>query len=208
MIGQSGFGSVTRKLSGGLNDTDESQRIYDLLVLSTRCAHLHGSQKSLDCLRNLPGKEILVAALQVSGSSGAVLDGDFLQNHITTQMETGKFVKVPLLAGTNSDETTDLRVIHSDHYQFIDKDEDFEESLVDLLRSDEVEQHKAKEYAAELMKLYPNDQSVEIPSLETWPHVLRPGDPYARQLGAQCRRLFAIWGDLLFHYSRRRANMA
>ncbi|KAF5723447.1 lipase 1 [Fusarium mundagurra] len=60
----------------------------------------------------------------------------------------------------------------------------------------------------ELLELYPNDQSIGIPSLETWPHAIRPGDDYAKELGLQYRRVTAIFGDFVMHYQRCRANEA
>ncbi|KAG5753521.1 hypothetical protein H9Q69_012530 [Fusarium xylarioides] len=64
------------------------------------------------------------------------------------------------------------------------------------------------ELVDELLELYPNDQSIGIPSLEIWPHVFQPGDDYAKDLGLQYRRFNAISGDFVMHYQRRRANEA
>ena len=60
----------------------------------------------------------------------------------------------------------------------------------------------------ELLERYPNNQSIGIPSLETWPHVIQPGDGYAEEFGLQYRRDNAIFGDYVMQYQRRRANKA
>ncbi|KAK0392715.1 hypothetical protein NLU13_2210 [Sarocladium strictum] len=88
----------------------------------------------------------------------------------------------------------------------VNTDEEFKNALLPGLGGENTDE-SPEELAAELMKLYPNDQSVGIPSLETWPHVIQPGDSFAQQLGAQFRRVSSVFGDHFMHYARRRANL-
>jgi carboxylesterase type B len=133
-----------------------------------------------------------------------VLDGDFLQDYYANQLEAGRFPQVPLLAGHNTDEGVSFRQSGSGG---INTDEEMAALLSRILVSDNVNQ-TTEELVAEVMELYPNDQSVGIPSLETWPQIIEPGDSFAQQYGAQYRRESAILGDVVMVYPRRRSNLA
>lgn len=193
-----------QRFPGGFNSTAAAQSVYDGFVSSTSCADFVGSPESIDCLRELPFEEINASI--VGGRESvwtAALDGDFFQDYIANQLEDGRFARVPLLVGTNTDEGVSFRQFPGG----VNTDEQLAAMLSQNMISDNVEQTKA-ELVAEVMELYPNDQSVGIPSLETWPHVIQPGDSFAQQLGAQYRRENAVIGDVVIQYPRRRANLA
>lgn len=192
-------------MPGGFNATSTIQSIYDSLVGSTSCANLVGSPESIDCLRELPLEEI-TAALDggLARNWLPVLDGDFLQDYYANQLESGRFAQVPLLTGQNTDEGVSFRQSGPGG---INTDEEMAAFLSNIVVSDSVDE-TTEELVAELMELYPNDQSVGIPSLETWPHIIEPGDTFAQELGAQYRRESAVLQDLSMVYPRRRSNLA
>lgn len=89
----------------------------------------------------------------------------------------------------------------------LNTDDDLGEALKAILASSNTE-GVIDQLVEELMYLYPDIQSVGIPSLDTWLHVIQPADAFAASLGAQYRRIVAIVGDLVMHYTRRRASLA
>jgi carboxylesterase type B len=199
------------RLPGGFNATDLTQMVYNGLVSATSCAETVGTPESIDCLRKVPFEEIdsVLASGQIGDLPSVwppVLDGDFFQDYTANQLHSGNFVQVPLLTGTNSDEGTGFGMGRGPNGGPINTDEEFAAALLEVLMNENTE-NTAEELAAELMELYPNDQSVGIPSLETWGHIIQPGDPYAQQLGAQFRRISSVVGDYMMHYLRRRANL-
>ncbi|KAM4061818.1 carboxylesterase family protein [Hirsutella rhossiliensis] len=203
-VGQSGFGAVIKRrpYNGGLNDTELQQATYDQLIRNTSCASHVGTPESLDCLRKAPFEEVN-RALNVSqvGPWVPVLDHDFLHDYPTNQLRKGNFVKVPLLVGVTTDEGGGF-VTDSTN-----SDEDVREALRAQLISNNTAEN-VDQLLKELMYLYPNVQSIGIPSLKTWSHIIQPGDAGSPNLGSQYRRMAAIVGDMTFHFSRRRANFA
>jgi cholinesterase len=86
-----------------------NQAAFNLLVTNTGCSK---AADKLQCLRALPFATLNTALntttpIGLIGQAwGPILDGDFIQDKPSTQIKTGKFVHVPLIAGTNSDEGT------------------------------------------------------------------------------------------------------
>ncbi|KAM0244371.1 hypothetical protein ACHAP5_006278 [Fusarium lateritium] len=211
-IAESGFGAPLDRFLGGFNGTQHMQDTYDSLVKSVSlCANLVGSQESLACLRKAPLIEIHQALTARNGRTWApVLDGDFFTDYTTNQLEDGRFNKVPILIGANTDEGTSFGIGRRPNGGNVDTDDEMREAIGTIIPP-EAEKNTGKavsELIEELMKLYPNDQSAGIPSLDSWPHIIKPGDPYATQYGAQYRRAAALFGDHLMQYQRRRANKA
>jgi carboxylesterase type B len=192
-------------LTGGFNATKVGVQLYNDLVIATSCAGLVGSPESVDCLRKLPIEE-LNAILVNSGDLTwpPALDGDFFQDYATTLLNKGKFVQVPLLVGTNTDEGASFGFRFS---SFTDTDDEFAAMLSRILLAENTNR-TPEALAEELMELYPNDQTVGIPSIERWPHIIVSGDPIGEQYGTQVRRVSALIGDYQMHYPRRRANHA
>lgn len=188
------------------------QAVYNALVGNvTSCADLVGQPESLECLRKAPFAEIN-RALNVSkvGPWPPVLDRDFIADYPANQVANGDFPKIPILVGANSDEGAAFGTGKGPNGGGVNTDEEMRDAIAAIIPSD-VESHSGKsvdELVDELMKLYPNDQKVGIPSLKTWPHVIEPNDTFAESLGAQYRRTGALFGDFMMQYQRRRANKA
>ncbi|KAG5951099.1 hypothetical protein E4U53_003773 [Claviceps sorghi] len=135
-----------------------------------------------------------------------VLDGTFLRDHGANQIAQGKFARVPILIGTNSDEASGL----ASAVGKVNTDDDFRRVIRGTISPTAAENLNKSTDAIldEALYVYPDVQRLGVPSLTTWPHVLRPGDAYAQEVGLQFRRRNAFVGDLLFGYLRRRANLA
>jgi carboxylesterase type B len=210
-IGQSGFGAPLGRYLGGFNATQAMQATYDRFVAKVpSCADLVGSGKSLPCLRKAPMSEISAAiwATTTGLEWAPVLDGDFFADYTTNQLSNGNFVKVPILIGANTDEGVSFGTGRRPDGGNVNTDEDMRDALGTIIppQVKDTAGNTVDELTDEAMELYPNDQRVGIPSLETWPHVIKPGDEYAERFGFQARRSNALFGDFTMHYQRRRAN--
>ncbi|KAF9772257.1 hypothetical protein IL306_010039 [Fusarium sp. DS 682] len=206
-IGQSGFSAPLGRYPGGFNATEWPQGTYDSFVRNVpSCEKLAGSNSTLDCMRKASIEEIDLGLRSSSGQSWApVLDGDFFADYTTNQLANGDFLKIPILIGANTDEGTSVG------FTRVNDDDDLRGDMGWMMIPRGVEKTTGKtreELIDELLELYPNDQSVGIPSLDNWPHVIKPGDPFAEDLGLQYRRFNAIFGDYVIQHQRRRANKA
>ncbi|KAK1999026.1 carboxylesterase [Colletotrichum falcatum] len=207
---ESGFGGVIPRGFGGFNSTT-FQTNYDQLVGNiTSCASTVGTPESIECLRTAPLEEFN-AVLNATGASFSftpVKDGDFIADFATNQLARGDFVKVPILIGSNSDEGTSFGVGRGPNHGPVNTDDDMAYAVSSTIPSqaNETTGETIDELVKEAMALYPNDQAVGIPSLETWPHIIQPGEDIAVQLGLQQRRTAAFFGDMYFGFLRRRAN--
>ncbi|KAK2045936.1 carboxylesterase [Colletotrichum somersetense] len=206
---ESGFGGVIPRGFGGFNSTI-FQTNYDLLVGKiTSCASTVGTAESIDCLRTAPLEEFN-AVLNATGAPSftPVKDDDFIADFATNQLARGDFVKVPILIGSNSDEGTSFGMGRGPNGGPVNTDEDMAYAVASIIPSqaNETTGKTIDELVKEALALYPNDQAVGIPSLETWPHIIQPGEPIAVQLGLQQRRTGAFFGDMYFGFLRRRAN--
>lgn len=167
-----------------------------------------GKSGSLDCLRKLPREE-LDHALNITkvGPFPPVIDGNIIQDYPTNQITNGKFAQVPLLIGANTDEGSDMNDGLLSDGRLVNTDADMREALAAAISSQKTGK-SSDEVVDEIMYLYPNIQSVGIPSVERWSHIIQPGDSYAEKMGAQYRRTAAFCGDLKMQWARRRANIA
>ncbi|KAH7020253.1 Alpha/Beta hydrolase protein [Ilyonectria destructans] len=211
-MAESGFGGAIGRFPGGFNATGYQEATYNALVGNvTSCASLVGSGEALACLRTAPFDEINYA-LNVSGVSPwpPVLDKDFIADYPTNQLAKGRFPKIPLLVGANSDEGSAFGTGRGPNGGGVNTDEEMRDAIAAGLPED-VKTHTGKsmdELIDELMELYPNDQTVGIPSLKTWPYTIEANDSYAQSLGFQYRRTGALFGDFSMQYQRRRSNIA
>lgn len=190
-MGDSGFGGIVARYPGGFNATEAMQESYDAFVKNTSCAPTVNTAASLDCLRNLPFDEIDGAINNTdSGPWAPVLDGDFITGWPSAQLRDGKFVKVPVLIGSNTDEGTAFGVAG------INTDEEFAAIIAaNIAPGVEFTTGKtAAQLTAEVENFYPNIQAAGEPSLKKWP-VIMPGDAVARSKGLQWRRSGAFFGD-------------
>lgn len=83
------------------------QALYDELAGQVGCSDV---VDSLQCLREVPFEKLNAALNTTSGNSdfnfGPVIDGDIIRDWGSLQLDKHEFVKVPILAGTNTDEGT------------------------------------------------------------------------------------------------------
>lgn len=195
---------------GGLNATVYQQETFDSLVKNTSCASTVGTPEAITCLRNAPFEEINTA-INVTGISPwpPALDGDFIADFPTNQLTNGNFVHVPIIIGSNSDEGTAFGPGRGPNEGPVNSDSDFAYAVNDLLSSDvsEITGKSADDIVDEFASLYPNIQSIGIPSLESWPVVITNETEDVESLGLQYRRINALAGDYSFHYARRRASI-
>lgn len=83
------------------------QSKYNALTASVNCSD---AADSLQCLREVPFATLNSVLNGTDGSSeynfSPVLDGDFMRNYGSVQLNKHEFVKVPIISGTNMDEGT------------------------------------------------------------------------------------------------------
>lgn len=211
-IGQSGFGGrVPRFSPGGFNSTVEDQATFDRLVTNTSCAATVGTAKAISCLKGVSFDEIN-KAVNVSGIGPwvPVMDGDFIQDFPSNQFRDGRFVQVPVLIGSNSDEGAYFRGLRGNaNVTILNTDEDFK-AMVRPVFSDKVPETTGKtinQLVEELAVAYPNIQSVGIPNLESWPVVITETTPDLKYLGLQNRRGNAFGGDAINIAWRRKSSI-
>ncbi|KAH8805750.1 Alpha/Beta hydrolase protein [Xylogone sp. PMI_703] len=182
---------------GGFNST-YYQKTYDALVAKTSCTSSNTSS-SLSCLRSLPFSE-LNAALNTSGAGPFTpqIDNDFIATFPSNQLAQGKFSKVPIIIGTNTDEETAFGA----GYGVINTTEQF----LAVLNSTLIPPNSCT--AKIITYLYPDEQAVGIPSLSTYPEIIKPGSLVASTLGLQWRRQAAYFGDIVVIAPRRATSTA
>jgi carboxylesterase type B len=118
--------------------------------------------------------------LSTTGGFNPVIDGDFTQDYGSRALVNGKFVKVPLIVGTNSDEGASFSPYG------INTTEQFKAGLAGLPPT----------FQDAILQLYPDDLSTNvIAALGTE----RPPTIY----GQQFRRVATYTGDQLFIAPRR-----
>ena len=213
-IGESGFGvRIPRGSPGGLNSTIADQKLFDRLVQNTSCAATVGTSDAIPCLRHVPFEEIN-HAVNVTGIGpwAPVMDGDFIQDYPTNQFRDGRFVQVPILIGSNSDEGAYFRGIKGNaNVDILNTDDDFRAMIAPMFdNNDNVTALTGKtvnQLLEELMLVYPNIQSVGIPSLDSWPLVIDQNTPDLQYLGLQDRRGNSFAGDYLNIASRRSSSI-
>ncbi|KAK8049004.1 Carboxylic ester hydrolase [Apiospora phragmitis] len=212
-MAESGFGESIWRFPGGLNDTVKRQETFDNLVKNvTSCASTVGTSDAIPCLRTAPFEEIN-HALNFSniGPWAPQFDGDFFADYPANQLENGKFPKIPILIGANTDEGTAFGSGRGPNGGPINTDADFEWAIKNSFVGTQAAEASGKPIevlTSELMALYPNIQSVGIPSLASWPEVINASTEGVETLGLQYRRGCALYGDAMMHYARRRASIA
>lgn len=173
---------------GPLGEPLALANVYNELIRRTNCGV--NSTGSLACLRTIPAEQLNAAInitslpINVTGF-GPVLDYDFIQKRTSIQVESGDFVRVPILSGANSDEGTAFSPIQ------VNTTEDFYGDIINSSRG-----MVSPELANQLLKAYPDDLSVNVvANLGD----NRPGFPF----GAQYRRAASYFGDVVFIANRR-----
>ena len=161
-----------------LNGTDWYQDMYDNITTSVGCAN---SSDTLQCLRDVPFEKI--APFGYQGLEWFhVIDGSFLRRYAQQSLSQGKFAKIPLILGTNTDEGFGVNGVNTD-----------EEAVNQIVHSKRwnVEEPEARK----ILELYPNDPTLGEPygwGNRTWP-----------QFGLQYKRYQSIATDLVMYAPRR-----
>lgn len=178
---------------------------------NTSCADTVGTSGAVPCLSTLPFDEIN-NAVNVSriGPWVPVMDGDFIQDYPSNQFRDGRFVQVPILIGSNTDEGGYFRGLRGNaNISILNTDDDFK-AMVRPIFADNVKDTTGKsidELVDELALLYPNIQSVGIPNLQSWPVAIDENTPDLQYTGLQDRRGNALGGDTTNIAWRRKSNI-
>ncbi|KAJ4345388.1 uncharacterized protein N0V89_011518 [Didymosphaeria variabile] len=165
-------------LLGSKYNASLEQSKYDMLVQATGCSRF---SDSLECLRDLDYTSLNAA---LNGTAANTFfpyeDGDLIQGSLYDQLEAGKFVQVPIIIGTNTEEggftASGMKV---------DTDAQFR---------DAVASYGSNETVPFIEALYPNIPAIGIPA--------RIKTPTEAQ-GKQYKRLAAFTGDYTFIAPRR-----
>jgi acetylcholinesterase len=161
-----------------LNGTDWYQRMYDNLTASVGCT---GSVDTLQCMRDVPFEAIAPYGY-IGREWFHVIDGSFIPRFGQQSLQQGKFAKIPVVLGTNTDEGFGVYGVDTD-----------EQLLQQLLTSKRWVVNETE--ARTLLKLYPNDPAVGSPygwGNRTWP-----------KNGMQWKRMQSIADDLAMVGPRR-----
>jgi triacylglycerol lipase len=184
------FRGAIQESGGHINSVRQTNastwdKYYNNITDATNCS---SASDTLACLRKVPIAS-LNAVLNSSVTAsvpywGLVVDNDFAVATGTRQLLDGKFVKVPLLHGRNSDEGTSFAP------KGINTTEQFLASVMSAGPDNST--------AATIAALYPDIPAIGIPATLSG----RP-PPNNASLGAQWKRAAAYVGDLRQHASRR-----
>lgn len=142
----------------------------------------------LNCLRGVPVEKLnsVINSTATSGASyGFVIDGDFIVDSASNQLQDGNFVQVPYLVGTNSDEGTGFGP------QQINTTEELHDWITD--------QDYDNATAQDLLILYPDIPQIGLPAT-------LPGRPNAT-IGLQYKRSSAMANDMRMAAARRLSSM-
>ncbi|KPM41497.1 hypothetical protein AK830_g5082 [Neonectria ditissima] len=157
---------------------------YDALLVATNCS---SAAHSVACLRRVPTDKLSAvfnSSFATAPGYGQVVDGDFLVAPGDALLRQAKFVKVPLLTGTNFDEGT----------LYATKGINTSSEFAAMVKSGGVNDSAV----TDIMRLYPDDPTVGLPATLQG----RPEGPLARY-GLQWKRAVAYRGDTAQHAARR-----
>ncbi|KAL1612321.1 hypothetical protein SLS60_000547 [Paraconiothyrium brasiliense] len=161
-----------------LNGTDWYQHMYDNLTASVGCAD---ANDTLQCMRDVPYEKI--APYGYLGLEWFhVIDGSFIPRYGQQSLVQGKFAKIPIILGTNTDEGFGVNGVNTD-----------EQAIEQLIHSKRWNVNTTE--AERILELYPNDPTVGAPygwGNRTWP-----------QYGLQYKRYTSIATDLTMFAPRR-----
>ncbi|KAL4819912.1 Alpha/Beta hydrolase protein [Aspergillus spinulosporus] len=173
---------------GPLNLTASYQSRYEGVVSEAGCSH---ADHKLDCLRALPFAVLNNVFNSSAYNSGwePTIDGDFVARYPSEQVDDGSFVRVPIIAGTTTDEgsTQSPKPVNTTEElrSWMNTTSSYQLALPDTLIN-------------ALLALYPNTTTFGIPSsAELGGNVTLP-QPY----GAAFRQSAAYFGDQVFIASR------
>lgn len=157
---------------------------YTALLAATNCA---SASDSVACLRRVPTAQlssIFNSSFAAVPGWGQVVDNDFFVAPGDALLKAGKFVKVPLMLGTNFDEGT----------AYASTGIDTSEQFLSLVKAGGV----GADLAQKVAELYPDEPDLGIPATFEG----RPEGSLA-SYGAQWKRVAAYRGDAVQHGARR-----
>ncbi|KAF7592703.1 hypothetical protein BBP40_012607 [Aspergillus hancockii] len=168
-------------------NTTGYQAMYDEVVAEASCST---ADDTLQCLREVPFAE-LNAIFNGTGGNPAysfwpTVDHDLVTDWGSVQLDKHAFVKVPILAGTNTDEGTSFGPTG------INTTEQFYAYLTRGTSGFKI----PPSIANRILTLYPDDPSQGVPGFL--------GDQRILSKGHQWRRTSAYAGDYTMHANRRR----
>ncbi|PLB53376.1 cholinesterase [Aspergillus steynii IBT 23096] len=163
------------------------QDLYDDLASKVNCSDV---ADTLQCLREVPFEELNSVLNGTDGnpaySFSPVVDGDLLRNWGSVHLQQHEFVRVPIIAGTNTDEGTQFGPTG------INTTAEFYSYLTDGASGFKLPPSMANR----ILELYPDDPIQGIPATL--------GARRVPSNGYQWRRTSAYAGDLSMHANRRR----
>lgn len=169
---------------GKLNEPLDNEKMFTELLARTEC-------DNLQCLRDLSAGELNTAINSTSASMNTTLaqfwpfkDCDIVADYGSKQLADGRFVKVPIIDGANSDEGSAFSP------QGINSTENFRAAI-------QTRAPVSDELATQLLEAYPDDLSVNVIANMG---DARPGPPF----GSQFRRSASYFGDYNFIANRRK----
>ena len=167
-------------LSSAEPNATSTQTSYDAIVKAVGCTT---ASNTLTCIRKAPYMKFYnaIKSLVNSSSFSPVVDGDFLIESTSTLLDSGRFVKVPLLIGANTAEGSAFGP------QGINNDTAMTQWLL--------EQGMDATTAANTLLLYPDIPALGVPPT----YIGRPNSTF----GTQYHRAAAIGGDITMHRGRR-----
>ncbi|KAF2844915.1 carotenoid ester lipase-like protein precursor [Plenodomus tracheiphilus IPT5] len=161
-----------------LNGTDWYEKMYTNLTTSVGC---EAANDTLQCLRGVPYEKI--APFGYQGLEWFhTIDGSFIPRYGQQSLAQGKFAKIPVILGTNTDEGFGVNGVNTDA-----------DAIAQLVTSKRWNVNET--VAKRLLELYPNDPAQGEPygwGNRTWP-----------QNGLQWKRYQSIATDLTMFAPRR-----
>ncbi|KAL4758095.1 Alpha/Beta hydrolase protein [Aspergillus foveolatus] len=168
-------------------NTTAYQSQYDDIVSKAGCAT---ARDTLQCLREVPFESLNAIFNTTTGdpaySFWPTVDGDFLREWGSVQLDKGEFVKVPIISGTNTDEGASFGPTGINTTQ----------QFYNYLTGGASGFRYPPAIAKEILDLYPDDPSQGIPEFL--------GNQRVPSKGWQWRRTSAYAGDYSMHANRRR----
>lgn len=177
VIAQSGADGTDMK------NLTEPERRYNIIAKAAGCGD---ASDKIACLREVSFEKLNATNTKVPGNFFPIVDNDFIPDYPSKLLENGKFVKVPLMTGTNADEGSFFAG------PGVDTDEQFAASI--MAGGPDANTTET------LMALYPNIDALGIPS-----GYRRKANDSVR---AQYKRAAAYQGDQVFVSWRRRRSDA
>ncbi|KAJ5965745.1 hypothetical protein N7481_012459 [Penicillium waksmanii] len=174
-------------IEAGPSNYTTYQSSYDEIVSQVDCTN---TEDTLQCLREVPFERLNSVFNGTYGYSeynfSPVVDGDFVREWGSIQLDKHDFVKVPIISGTNTDEGT----------AFGPTGINTTEQFYEYLTNGSLDFQTPPNVAKKILELYPDIPSQGIPEFL--------GNKRVPSNGYQWRRTSAFAGDFVMHANRRR----